>query len=384
MIKTSYKTSLKHRRHRNYNKRKPVPVTRTNRHRKSKCSHFLRNLAVFIGIVLFMICIFFVKFWQYLAEYQETLPSMLGDEILAAYQECDTTTIKKYANNLPPTLSDDLTLHSYLTQIIGTKDLYYYENTTENNRINIVYTFCKNNQKFADLTVTKTGENSKHGFPLYKITSLMQYPLTYYTLIQNPGTTIYAQNTPIDVSYQTDREILASCFDQIGAAPFYKTTYHIPDYFLSMDLTVVDSARNACELIWNKDHTSATTAFLTDDIRKGEITIFSETVAKTYAIFATIKYTDKNSLLSYLYKDTAFYKAIRAYDNDWGITKTSDHFDTVSSSNIIKYSDTEYSCDVSLDYYVSQGNTEKKYPLHITCYITYQNGKPQIVNLEVH
>ena len=387
MTETSHRTIQKrsyHRKRKNSSKRKPAYVTRTRRDHKRRHSHVVRNLSLFIGIVLIMICIFFIKFWQYLADYQQSLPAMLGEKILTAYQRCDTTVIKKYCSNLPSTLSEDLTLHTYLNKNIQTKELYYYENAIEDEGHSITYTFCKNNEKFADLTVTKTGQKSKYGFPLYEITSLEQYPLFYYTLIQYPGTTILIQNTPIDDSYQINQETLASCFDQIEAGPFYKTTYSIPDYLISTELTAADSAKNSCNLVWNKDHTTCTSSLLLNDTMKQKISDFSEAASKAYAIFATIKYADKSSLLLYLYPDTDFYKAIRTYDNDWGITKTSDRFDAVSCSNFMKYSDTEYSCDVSLSYFVSQGTTEKEYPLNFTCYVTYKNGKPQIVNLDVN
>ncbi len=387
MTKTSLHTIQKrgHRRkYNNHTKRKPAYAARARRQYRRKRSHFVRNLFVFICIVLIMICIFFVKFWQYLADYQQSLPSMFGEEILKAYQKCDTTLIKKYTDNLPSTLSDDLILHTYLSNNIHTKDLYYYENAIQDEGNRITYTFCNKNQKFADLTVTKTGQTSKYGFPLYEITSLKQYPFIYYTLVQYPGTTILTQNTPVDASYQTDQEILASCFDQIDAGPFYKTTYSIPDFLVSTELAAADSAKNSCDLVWDKDHTTCTSSLLPDDTMKQDISDFSESASKAYAIFATIKYADKSNLLSYLYPNTDFYKAIRTYDNDWGITKTSDRFDAVSSSNFMKYSDTEYSCNISLNYFVSQGTTEKEYPLNITCYVTYKNGKPQVVDLEVN
>lgn len=357
---------------------------RKRRHHKHRRSHFAQNLFLFTGIVLIMICIFFINFWQYLADYQQALPTMLSEKILTAYQKCDTTVIKNYCRNLPPALCDDLTLHTYLNKNIQTKELYYYENAIKDDGNSIIYTFCKDNQKFADLTVSKTGEKSKYGFPLYEITSLEQYPLSYYTLVQYPGTTILIQDRPIDVSYQIDQVTLASCFDQIETGPFYKTTYSIPDYLVSTALTARDSSNNSCELVWNDDHTTCTAFLLPDDTVKQEVTDFSEAASKAYAIFATIKYADKSPLLAYLYPDTDFYKAISTYDNDWGITKTSDRFDTVSCSDFMKYSETEYSCDVSLSYFVSQGATEKEYPLNLTCYVTYKNRTPQIVNLNVN
>lgn len=383
MNETSHRTKRQSR-HSNHKRKTKDYAIHTHRRHRLKRSYYIRNLFLFTGVILIMICIFFLQFWQYLADYQKSLPSMLGDEILTAYQNCDTSIIKGYCDTLPTALSDDLVLHTYLSKTIETKNLYYYENNIENKGNKITYTFCKGNQKFADLTVTKTGENSKYGFPLFKIVSLEQYPLSYYNLIQYPDTTIWVQNKQLDASYRTNQETLAACFDQLEAGPFYKNTYHIPDYLVSSELSATDSAKNTCDLIWDEEHTTCTASPALDDTLKQELTDFAESAAKTYAVFATVKYADKSSLLTYLYPDTDFYKAIKTYDNDWGITKTSDRFDAVSCTDFMKYSDTEYSCNVSFCYFVSQDSKEKEYPLNFTCYITYKNGKPQLVNLDVN
>lgn len=357
------------------------------RHKGGKKSHFMRNLLLFAGIALMGIFLVLFRLWNYLADYQNTLPSMLGDEILSAYRSADTTTIKKYCTTLPDSLQDDMTFHRYLDTIIGKEDIYYYESNTQNDsegKAVITYTYSVDNQTFATLVVSRTASESKYGFPLYEISSLEQYTLQSYTFIQAPGTQILLNGIPIDASYLKTQETIASSFDEIEAGPFAYTTYVLPDYLASSDVTSIDASGNRCELTWNKEHTVCISTNTPRADIASQISSFATDAAKEYAVFATIKYASRDSLLAYLYPGTTFYKAIKTYDNDWGISKTSDSFDSVTVTDTIQYSPTEYSCVVSLDYLVKQGSTEKNYPLSFTCYITTKNGSPKIVNLETN
>ena len=265
-----------------------------------------------------------------------------------------------------------------------------YQGTTKEVEIHIseiqpiTYTINNSKQKFSELVVAKTGMESKYGFPLYEIRSLEQYSLSEYTLIAGPGTSLYFNDNPIDTAYQTEQETVASVFEQIETGPYYKTTYLMPDYLLTSSIRACDSSGNECALVWNDDHTIGTASLVPSETMQQDLTTIAENTAKAYAVFATIKYAPRDILLTYLYPDTDFSKAIRTYDNDWGITKTADSFDQVTTSDFVQYSESEYSCVVSFHYIVTQGSTKKDYPLSFTCYITNRNGKLQIVNLETN
>ena len=309
---------------------------------------------------------------------------MLGDEILHAYQSGDTTTIKKYCDTLPEVLQDDMVFHKYLNDDIGKEDIYYYESSAENDKASITYAFSVREQTFATLVVSKTSSESKYGFPIYEISSLEQYTLQDYTFIQAPGTQILVNGSTIDPAYITDQVPTGTIFEQIESGPFTSTTYVLPDYLASSDITAVDASGNTCKLTWNEEHTTCTSSYTPSEDILQKISAFATNAAKEYAVFATIKYAPRESLLDYLYPGTDFFKAIKTYDNDWGISKTSDSFDSVEVTDPIQCSPTEYSCIVSFHYLVKQGNTEKTYPLSFTCYITTKNGSPKIVNLETN
>lgn len=358
-------------------------IKRQRRHHKRK-SHFLRNLLLFVGIVTIAVTLFFFRLWHYLEDYQQHLPSMLGDEILAAYQSADTSTIRKYCTNLPDALQDDMTFHAYLNQSVSKADLYYYESSTSDQKSSITYTFVDNDQTFATLVVSKTPEVSKYKFPIYEITSLEQSVLKQYTFIETPGTTILVNGSPLDESYITDQTTVDTAFDEIGAGPYVTTTYTLPDYLVSADITAVDASGASCPLTWDEDHTTCTSTYALPDSNMQELSSFATNAAREYAVFATIKYASRDALLTCLYPGTDFYQAIKTYDNDWGITKTGDSFDNISVTDCIQYSDTEYSCMVTLDYIVKQGGTEKTFPLSFTCYITSRDGTYKIVNLETN
>jgi len=362
--------------------RHPQHAGRNSLKKRRRKSHFFRNLMFLTAVILIGILLFFSRLWNYLADYQKTLPSMLGDEILHAYQTGDTTTIKKYCDTLPDALQDDMFFHRYLNDVIGKEDLYYYESSTSSEKSSITYTFSVKEQTFATLVVSKTSSKSKYGFSIYEIASLEQYSLQDYTLIQAPGTQILINGSAIDPAYITDQTSTGTVYEQIQVGPFESTTYVLPDYLASGEITAIDASNSPCKLTWNEDHTSCTSTYVLNEDTLQEISAFATNAAKEYAVFATIKYAPRDSLLKYLYPETDFYKAIKTYDNDWGISKTADSFASVDVSNPIQYSPTEYSCVVSLDYLVKQGSTEKTYPLSFTCYLTTKNGSIQMVNLE--
>lgn len=373
---------------RNSQHKKPISHPgKTNRKKRHRKSHFFRNLSIFIGVVFIGFFFFFTRLWNYLADYQNTLPSMLGDEILSAYKSADTATIKKYCDTLPSALQDDMIFHRYLNDVIGKEDIYYYESSAQleqKEKASITYTFSVNEQTFATLVVSRTSAESNYGFPIYEIASLEQYSLQNYTFVQAPGTQILLNAAAIDSAYVTDQRTIGTIFEQIERGPFFSTTYVLPDYLAYGEASAIDVSGNPCTLIWNEEHTICTSSYSPSEDALQRISSFTTNAAKEYAMFATIKYASRDSLLTYLYPGTDFYKAIKTYDTEWGISKTADSFASIAVTDFVQYSPTEYSCAVSFDYLVKQGNTEKTYPLSFTCYVTTKNGSPQIVNLQTN
>ena len=166
---------------------------------------------MFVGIFLVFMIVCLFRLWNYLVDYQNSLPSILGDEILTAYKTCNTPLLRQYVTDLPEAFQDDFVYSQYLYQYLDRDSLYYYE-TSNGEGNEITYLYLTDNGKFATLTVTKTGEESKYGFPLYRISSLEQYSQASYTLYQAAGTTILLDGEPIDDSYIISEEEVGVAF----------------------------------------------------------------------------------------------------------------------------------------------------------------------------
>ena len=353
-----------------------------SRRKKKKKSYFYRNLIIFTLISVILIFLCFIRLWNFLIDYQNTLPSMLGEQILTAYQSGDTSTIKKYCKNIPDVFQDDLTFHDYLIHSLDRDSLYYYESSSDSS--SITYTICTNDKTFATLVLSKTDEKSKYGFPVYQIHNLEQYSLGNTTYVQAPGTKLLVNGNAIDDSLITEQTEVATCFQQIEVAPFYTTTYVLPDYLSASNVTCITDSGETCNISWNEEHSIGTSIYPISEEMKQSLSDFSVNAAKEYAIFATLKNAPRDTLLTYLLRNTDFYKAILKYDTDWGITKTADSFDNIEVSDYISYTDTEYSCIVSFKYLVKQGNAEKTFPLSYTCYITTEDNQFKIIYLETN
>lgn len=345
-------------------------------------SIFYPVLSGFVLLSLIGITVTLVHLWHYLEDYQDTLPSQIGETVYHAYQACDTPTLRSLCTNLPDALQDDFTYQSYLHQVIDPKTLYYYESNRDDVQGTITYSYMTKGQDFATLTVHKTAETSPHGFPRYEAGSLEQYSLVSYEFHEAVGTRISIEGKPIDASYLVSQNAVASAFDEIDFGPFYDTVYAIPDDIALGEITANDVNGSPCDITWDAHHQICTSSQKSEALLHSSVADFGLQSAKTYATFATLKNISRESLLSILYPDTSFYQAVKSYDNAWGIAATADSFSNERINDCRQYSEHAYTCDVSFDYTVTQGNQEKVFPLHFLCYIVVQDGICQLLTLE--
>ncbi len=339
--------------------------------RSPKFNKFLKG---FIITALLIIASFMVFLWFFLTDYQKMLPGEYGKQIVEAYQTGDVKLLDKYSDNMPASFQNPTIFNKYLEQFGASKSIFFYPITSKNPN-QILYEVAGDTKKIASLTLEKTGKKSLFGFSKYKIVNLSYHPLYEYTITAPSDVSISINDLPIDAKYLTEDKQVITSYTQVQTNPISYVKYKITDFNYIVTLTAQDVAKS--ELLIEQDaakHTYTISKVPSDAIKK-EISAFAVKVSKAYSVYTTLRYSSFNGLSALLYPNTTFYSYIRTYENVWNYTYTVDRYENLEIKNYIKYSDTEYSCDISYKYVILRSTgVEKSWPVSWRYYVTKKTG----------
>ena len=95
------------------------------------------------------------------------------------------------------------------------------------------------------------------------------------------------------------------------------------------------------------------------------VTATATDFTKAYAVYSLKKNAPGGEALSYVSHDSDLYGRLKSYNNDWGVTYSSDSFDSLTVDKVKKISEdpVQYSCVVDCTYSVSTGSGGNSYDL---------------------
>jgi hypothetical protein len=189
---------------------------------------------------------------------------------------------------------------------------------------------------------------------------------------------------PINERYLTkDTEIITN-FSQVQAEQIQYKTYRINDFYYFETLSTGPSSTKLV-IHENETNHSYIVAKVPSDEDIQQVSDFSLNVSKIYTYFVTRGGAPIDKLTPLLYPNTAFYKSILTYDNRYGAVYDEHSFENVVVENIIKYTDTEYSCDIHYDYIIKfkAGNTNS-HNVSYRYFVTKKSGKWLLVDKKMN
>lgn len=134
----------------------------------------------------------------------------------------------------------------------------------------------------------------------------------------------------------------------------------------------LDGSASASETSLSEDETQAANEAEESgpsfDITPEETALVTATATdftKAYAVFSLKKNAPGGEALSYVSRDSDLYGRLKSYNNDWGVTYSSDSFDSLTVDKVKKISEEplQYSCVVDCTYSVSTGSGGNSYDL---------------------
>ena len=339
----------------------------------------LRAIAITITAVILT---GFVVFWYWLDEYQTTLPSQYGDQIVTAFEEANGALLRKLYPTFPDELSKNKDFEKYLVDNKLQENLSFYQSTAEEKDA-IVYEFKGGDKKLAHLILKPSGEDSFFGFTQYIPIWFELIPLAPCKITVPDGANLFINGKPISEKYYTSRVKQGAIFDELGGSPIYVNEYQIPEYITISSAKATTSKGSICELDWDKSNSTIDVLIVPDDKTKRRIKNFSLDAAKKYIVFATKIDAPRNELMPLLAPDTLFAESILKYDNSWGVEYVTDSFSQIVVDEYISYSNSAFSCRVKLKYNVlTELGVARSYDFNSTMYLTMKNGRLYWVGMD--
>jgi hypothetical protein len=340
-------------------------------------------MLIFASVFSFVITLLLITLWFYLAEFQRMLPSEFGAKIVQAYKSNDFQTLRKYGDNLPPSFQSDAIFAKYIAEFEPSDEFYFYPVLSKKDD-QIIFDIANKSKTFATLTIENTHKKSFFGFAIYNIVSLRQEPLFKYSITAPQEVSILLDGHPINERYLTKDSETITSFSQVQTEPIQYKTYRIYDFYYFETLTTGPSSTKL-EIHENEANHSYVVAKVPSENDIKEVSDFSLNVSKIYTYFVTRGGAPIDKLTPLLYPNTAFYKSIVTYDNRWGAVYEGHSFENVIVENIIKYTDTEYSCDIQYDYIIKfKSGYTNLHRVSFRYFVTKKSGKWLLVDKKMN
>lgn len=339
-----------------------------------KGASFAQNLLRIFLLAMIVCAVFLLAITLYLTDYQRSLPADAAAKLLKAYEETNSAVFSQYSDALPNAFADDYRFAAYIDLSFPKENLYYCKGTAKNAG-ETAYEFKAGNMHIATLTTKEIKSTTFFGFQNYEVVSFVPHPLIHYNVFAPLGTPLMLEGAMLHEKYPPQPAYAKACFKDVSASNISEV-YSIPDYDALGALSVKDARAEDYIIDIDKENHSVMVTSQAEQTSKAEIIDFTGKFVKEYLLFTSKKNADRWAVLKMTHPKTEFHKTLQQYSNTWGKEYTSDRFKDVIIDEIKKYSQTEYSCRVSLTYTIvrSEGVT-KNTDFSAVLYLTNKTGK---------
>jgi len=273
---------------------------------------------------------------------------------------------------------------AYLTQLTEGAYITYVEVPSQSSSERL-FKVTANGKSFASFSIKNSGEFADCNlFGLIKdvelyvpgtvSTDILQ-PVTYQVVIPTHATLIInGEEAKEEYLIKSGEKTFASDHLPEGYPVYTLDTYRFTLSLGTPVISALDENGNALTL----KEISQDCFEYTFNYKDEELSPLHESkaidAAKAICKYMT-KNTYQNDVLQYMHKNSEAAKNIREVDSHWTTKADKYSFENIETKNYIMFSDTVFSCEVSLDYLTTTRKVENTYPTAYRFYFSLEDGE---------
>jgi len=333
--------------------------------------------------------------WEFLDDYQKSLPENAAEEALKLFEEGDLEALSQYIDYSPNELdasdSFDAIVEAYFSPKDGGKGEYTLI-TQMGGAAEKRYVVALDNVKVGEIILKDTRKVSDHGFPLWELSDIELFSVTgeYGAEILAPADVqVLINGNLLSADYMTDNAVVMDVEGYRDLPQGYsqplQVRYEVSGLLEAPKVEIRTTDGSECVLEMTEDsgltQSYRVTRYASEEFAAGA-GVKAEMVSKAYAEFIT-KDAELTELSSYLLPGGSLQKYLQDFSNYWYIDHDSNEFKNLKLENFVLYDASHYSCDVSFDYYIYMGTKAYEYPTAYTLYFVREGEQWLLATLEI-
>lgn len=315
-------------------------------------------------------------FWDWLDDYEHSLPKYVAEGIFDEYySRRDFSLLSEKAGVTVSEFEDLSDLVKYMQAKTDGLELEYHE-VSAGLGDKKKYVVTAGNERISEFTIKKSGNKSKNGFDIYELDSL---GLIYsadegVTLSVIKGGSVKINGRALDLSSCTLVEDNIETFSHghmlegSGAEPITYATYRVDGFILSPEINTFDKNGKPSVLSYDDD-----TGVYKEEINYDEELRVKKTQIASEGAEVYLKYMTRdasaNLLGFYFDKTSEIYNKVRSSDTRWFADHTGYEFKDEQLNEFYAYSGDTFSCRYTCTHVINlYGNQIYESPIDITFY----------------
>lgn len=328
-----------------------------------KLSGFGKFLLTYSGILVGIVVILLVLLYGLLKDYEKSMPNNTIEVFAKDFTPDNISNILSENGIKVNEFETVDTVADYFKKIMQDETVTYSRKAGEFTNTSPVYMIKAGKTAIAKVTLVEKGKNA-HKFTEWKVGSVS---IDGYidgdkniTITAPKGSTVYINGVQVNDSYITDRNVIPEAVRNVSA--FVETptanTYKVSGLLATPEIT---AKLNGKDLAVNVDKQKCTVSWPSDDAlleaQKANINSINEAYGKYIINRGSLSALTKN-LVGTAKTQVSDIPAVWAFL--YGMTYTYE-FKNQSITNMVKYSDNCFSCNIYYDLYVKWNSGDKTY-----------------------
>lgn len=312
-----------------------------------------------------------------MTEYEQTRPIYCAEEAFELVQSRDWAQIYALDESARALSGETAEQYAQYMQELTAGKSFTLKNVLSINDDERKYSVLADGEKFAELTLSPSGELTDHNFSYWKLSKLetramaaSEYSITAPadSIVQVNGRTL----TQAD-AVQTDIPTDASGNLPDGVIAPTMTKYAVKLSFGAPEFSATDRHGNAQRIEQADGGNYSVSISYDDDTLKAQCEEGVIKWGRRIAAYTTGDFS-KSDLSGACINPSPARTYIRNMENQWAASHSGVDFENIQTYNYYQYSENCFSCTISFDYIVHYKQQDKSYPTLYTLYFYKQGG----------